>query len=126
MDSQLNLNSISYEDKVEIFTKLFSSCSNLSGSFEKKIELINCLCFLSFKMKEKDPMTYSNTLLVLEKLYPAEFNEKNSPFKSYLTGLSIVCDDLLYNVKTINNPGFKNAQDIVIKVKELINEWMPF
>lgn len=98
-----------------------------SKNFEEKLELLKLICFLTQALSKKDPTKYKNPIDVLCLLYKEEFEkEEYTGFKNYLVSLAIICEDLLYVVDDIKNPGFKNSKDIIIRIKQLIEQWLPF
>lgn len=114
------------EGKNTIFMQLFSLGTNLNQSIDDKFELLKLICFLSYKMKEKDPLKFKTTLSVLQHLYGRNFVEKTGE-DYYLISLSIICDDLLYGIKDIKKPdGFTNMSEICARIKDLVSQWMPF
>lgn len=120
---------MNYDLKKSIFLSYFSSGAMTTESFEDKIELYKLICFLTLQMKNKDPLKYKSSLDVLEKIYNREIDKTSDAngLDNYLIGLSIVCDDLLYGIYSIQKPeNFKNGNEIVDKIKNLIEQWMPF
>lgn len=111
----------------------FSSKTNTNVSFKDKMELYTLICFLTQQMKKKDPVKYGDPIKVLSAIYQKDFAkiDEETPItgeNEYILGLGIVCDDLLYGTEdTIPLPaGFKNAQEIVSRIKQLIEQWLPF
>ena len=77
-------------------------------------------------MKEKDREKFKSPLNVLQHLYGRTFTDNNGE-DSYLISLSIICDDLLFGVVDVEKPeGFTNVGEICARIKDLVNEWMPF
>ncbi|MDO4465528.1 MAG: hypothetical protein Q4C49_00760 [Bacillota bacterium] len=118
-------NGPSYLEKKSIYTRYFSSGNNTFQSFDNKMELLTLICFLTQKMSKKDPEKYPNAKAVLDMIFKDSIDWADS---DYVIGLSIVADDLLFGTVTeIKNPGeYKNAKEIVSRIKELIEQWMPF
>lgn len=97
-----------------------------TGRFEDKLELIKLICFMTQNLNKKDPVKYKDTISILSMLYEKELNANNEAFKDYLYSLSIICEDFLYGVDNIVNPGFKDSKEIIIRIKQLIEQWIPF
>lgn len=133
MDSKKNFPLPTLENKRFIYAMWFSSKTNTLMSFKDKIELYTLICFLTQQMKKKDPVKYGNPIKVLNAIYKKNFEEVGEEIpvtgeNEYILGLGIVCEDLLYGTEdTIPIPsGFKNAQEIVNRIKQLIEQWLPF
>lgn len=117
---------LSIQGKADIFAQLFSLGTNTNNSISDKFELLSLICFLSFKMRERDPEKFKKTLNVLQHLYGRSFADQTGE-DSYLITLSIMCDELLYGVTEIEKPeGFTNISEICARIKDLVNQWMPF
>ena len=120
---QENFKDISYEDKVSFYTRNFSTGSFSSEKLSNKLALISLLCLLTKKLREKEGnLTVKQ---VIEKLLQRPLNI-NESFDAFLIGLAIICEDFLYGVKEIDNFGFTDSKQVVNKIKELLNEWLPF
>lgn len=120
-----------YEQKSYVYNSYFGLATNTAKSYTQKMELLHLICFLQQKMHKKDPDKYKNCLSLLQIIFNKEFqqNTDNSGEDNLLTGLSIICDDLLYGTEDelqIPN-GCKTLKDVKDKIINYIkNEWMPF
>ena len=118
-----NFQKLSYEEKVSFYSKNFSTGAFTSEKLANKLELISLLALTTKKLREKDvSLSVKN---VIEKLLQRPLNE-NESFDYFLIGLSIICEDFLFGVKEIDNFGFTESKQIINKIKELLNEWLPF
>lgn len=113
-----------YKSKVNIYTRYFSSGNMISGKLEPKLELIKLICFVTFKLRQTNKeLTVKE---VLEKITGKNLDNVREGIESYLLGLSIVCEDFLYEVKDIQVSGFNSSQEIIAKIKTILGEWFPF
>lgn len=114
----------SYAEKKGLYTKYFSSGNNTSQSFADKIELITLICFLTQQMNKKDPEKFPDAKSVLDLIFKDSIDWSDS---DYVIGLGIVADDFMFGVKEIEKPGnYSSAKEIVTRIKELVEQWMPF
>lgn len=124
--TQNPFSNLSIQGKRDVFVQLFSLGTNTNGSLDEKFELLYLICYLSYKMKERDPERFKKPLNVLQSLYGRDFSDQTGE-DSYLISLSIICEELLFGVTDIKKPeGFSNAGEICAKIKDLVSQWMPF
>jgi len=122
--TKISQNNISYEEKRNLYSLYFSSDANTTCSYKDKIELYTLICYLSQILVKIDPIKYPNTLTILNKIFESYQDKPNS---DYIEALSIVCDDLKYGVGDIDKPGdYKNVNEIVTRIQQLVEQWMPF
>lgn len=119
----LEFNTFSLEEKIAFYTKNFSTGYFSSEKLSNKLALISLICLVTYKMREKDKNITVKT--VIEKIIQRQLSTSET-FDSFLFGLSIICEDFMYGVKEIDNFGFKDSKQVIQKIKELLNEWMPF
>lgn len=114
---------LTYEEKVGFYLKNFSTGAFSSGKLSNKLALISLICLVTKKLREKDGNLTVKT--VIEKILqrPLFYTEA---FDAFLIGLAIICEDFLYETKEIDNFGFTESKQIIAKIKELLNEWLPF
>ena len=110
-----------YNEKLEVFNSMFCTATNTSESFDEKLRFINLVCYLTFVMKSKKPETYKTTKDVLMAIF-----DDNLEGTGLNDGFCIICDDMLYGVTTISNPGFKTIKDLIQEIKKLTSQWLPF
>lgn len=128
-NSPINLES--YEQKSYAYSSYFGLATNTAKSYKQKMDLINSICFLQQRMNKKDPQKYKNCLALLQIIFAKEFQQSGDiPGEdSLLTGLSIICDDLLYGIEDeIPVPEeCKTLKDVKDKIINYVkNEWLPF
>ena len=117
---------LSIQGKEDVFMQLFSMGTNTNSSIDDKFELLYLICFLSSKMKERDPEKFKKPLNVLQHLYGRTFSDQTGE-DSYLISLAILSNELLYGVTDIKKPeGFTNMGEICARIKDLVSQWMPF
>ena len=114
---------LSYEEKVSFYVRNFSTGAFSSGKLSNKLALISLICLVTKKLREKDGNL--TVKVVIEKLLQKPLNPIDS-FDSFLIGLAIICEDFLYGVTEIDNFGFTDSKQLINKIKELLNEWLPF
>lgn len=119
----LEFQNFSYEEKVGFYVRNFSTGSFSSGKLSNKLALISLISLVTKKLREKEGNL--TVKAVIEKILQRPLISTQS-FDSFLIGLSIICEDFLYEVKEIDNFGFTDSKQIINKIKELLNEWLPF
>lgn len=99
------------------------SLGNLHTSFENKVGLISLVCFLTQQARKKNPdaTCYQVLMKVIENRQP--YSEL---FLERIKGLSIICSDFLENTTNFLTFDLKTSKDIVNKINEILDTWMPF
>ena len=120
---QLEFQNLSYEEKISFYVRNFSTGAFSSGKLSNKLALISLICLVTKKLREKDGNL--TVKVVIEKILQRPLMVTES-FDSFLIGLSIICEDFLYQTTEIDNLGFTDSKQIIAKIKELLNEWFPF
>ena len=120
---QSEFQNLSYEEKISFYVRNFSTGAFSSGKLSNKLALISLICLVTKKLREKDgDLTVK---VVIEKILQRPLIVTES-FDSFLIGLSIICEDFLYQTTEIDNLGFTDSKQVIAKIKELLNEWFPF
>lgn len=114
--------SLAYEDKKSLHTKIFSLGTIGGGNVNDKLILISLLSLTYLKMKEKNPKI--TVLEILKSITKQKADE--SYYYQMLEGLAILVEDLCYNCKTADSCGLQTSQEIITKIKEILNTWIPF
>lgn len=120
---QSEFQNLSYEEKISFYIRNFSTGAFSSGKLSNKLALISLICLVTKKLREKDGSL--TVKVVIEKILQRPLIITES-FDSFLIGLSIICEDFLYQTTEIDNLGFTDSKQIIAKIKELLNEWFPF
>ena len=120
---QSEFQNLSYEEKISFYVRNFSTWAFSSGKLSNKLALISLICLVTKKLREKDGNL--TVKVVIEKILQRPLMVTES-FDSFLIGLSIICEDFLYQTTEIDNLGFTDSKQIIAKIKELLNEWFPF
>ena len=120
---QSEFQNLSYEEKFSFYVRNFSTGAFSSGKLSNKLALISLICLVTKKFREKDGNL--TVKVVIEKILQRPLMVTES-FDSFLIGLSIICEDFLYQTTEIDNLGFTDSKQIIAKIKELLNEWFPF
>jgi len=117
----LDVKNLSYEEKKDIYQKLFS-IGNFSRELNDKLVLISLIALVSNKLKEKNPKL--TTLDILLKI--AGHTKDDSYYYHYLEGLAIITDDFSYETTKYDSCGLSSSDEIVKKIKNLLSLWLPF
>lgn len=120
---QSEFQNLSYEEKISFYVRNFSTGAFSSGKLSNKLALISLICLVTKKLREKDGSL--TVKVVIEKILQRPLIVTES-FDSFLIGLSIICEDFLYQTTEIDNLGFTDSKQVIAKIKELLNEWFPF
>ena len=122
----IDLKDMSIDTKRFLYNSYFSSKTNTSASFNNKIELLTLLAYLTQQLKKRMPDTFKNAYDVLMK-YVLVGSQLEVADEDYLSGLSVVCDDLIWGTNDIDAPTqYTNSAEIKDRIKELISGWLPF
>lgn len=116
------LESLSYEDKLYVYGRIFSIGNINTNDLDDRMVLISLLALTTKKMREKDASI--TPLQVLMKI-TGQIND-GSAFYQFLEALSIISEDFSYECNTISACGLKSSQEIINKIKELLSKWVPF
>jgi len=122
VDITLQIDALEYIDKKEVYQKVFSLGNLESSDINDRLILISLLGLTYQKIKEKDSMI--TPLAILMKITGQ--SKDGSYFYQFLETLSIITEDFSYGVKKFDSCGLKTSQEIINKIKELLNTWMPF
>ena len=115
--------SMSYEDKRDVHSRVFS-IGVLNGiiSVNDKLILLSLISLMYLKLREKNPDV--TPLKILMQITGQR--KDNSHFYFMLEGLSILVEDLCDKCNVADSCGLKTSQEIVSKIKEILNTWLPF
>ncbi len=105
-----------YEEMQEIYNKYFS-LGFLGNDISNKFALISLTCYLVEKLKAKKPDITHWTVLY-------KISNGSVP-EDYLKGLAVICSDLSYGCHEFPTFELKD-KDIPAKIKELLNQHLPF
>lgn len=117
-----NLESLSYEDKLYVFNRIFSLGNIDTKNLDDKLVLVSLVALTTKKMRIKDStITPLKILLSITK----STNDGTS-FYQFLESLAIIIEDFMQNCETISSCGLNTSQEIINKIKTLLNTWIPF
>lgn len=110
----------SYKDLQNVYLKWFS-LGGIAGEIDNKFALISLICALTAAQKNKNPdiTCYEVIKKIIAKGGPQLTDD-------YLFGLSIVCEDFLKGSTKFNTCGLKTAKEMVEKINEILEKWLPF
>ena len=110
-----------YSELEETYRKYFSlSC--LDTTIENKFGLISLVCFLTQQSRKKNPD--ATCYQVIMKIVGNEITDKYR--LQFLRGLSIVCDDFMKHTSNFLTFDLKSSKDMVTRIKDIIDTWLPF
>lgn len=119
-DTLLVLDNLDYSSKEKIYNRIFSF-GNIP-SMQNRFQLISLVAFTTKKLKEKNP-----NITCLDILMKITSQEKdNSGFYQFLETLAIISENLSYQCTDFDTYGCKTSQEIINKIKEILNTWLPF
>ena len=122
IDSAIRLlQSMDYHDKLEVYSKIYD-IGTFSEDMNDKLVLISLLTLTYRKMKEKNPDI--TPLMILMKL--TNTSKSNNHYYLMLESLSIIVENFSYACKKVDNCGLTNSQDIINKIKQILDLWLPF
>lgn len=105
-----------YEDMQRIYNQWFS-LGYLNVDINNKFALISLIGYITYKLKLKKPDITSYR--VIRQIIKDDLSE------DYIKRLSIIVDDFSYGCKEFPTFGIEDKK-IPIKIKELLNSYMPF
>jgi hypothetical protein len=116
------LNKIDYIEKRCVYNNVFSLGHWGSNDLNDKFLLMSLLALMYSKLKVKDVTI--TPLKILLSITNQKIDE--SAYYQFLESISIIVEDLSFNCTKIDSCGFKTSQEIINKIKELLNTWTPF
>lgn len=118
----LAISKLSFEEKTQVYKSCFSLGNLSSEELNDKLVLISLVALVYQKMQLKDKNITPLAILLKIMNQPKD----GSAAYQFLESLAIMVEDLTYNVKKIDSCGLTTSQDIINKIKELVNTWLPF
>lgn len=108
-----------YKELKETYDKYFTI--GVGGDINVKFTLISLICLLTDASKKNNPdaTCYQVIMKVLE-LSKSALPEED------IIGLAIVCESFLKNSTKFNNCGLKTPNEILNKIREILDQWVPF
>lgn len=123
MDKRSEYSELSYDEKKKLYNDLFSlGVLNQSTNVNDKLILISLLSLTYIRLKEKNKKITPLDILKSITKQP----EDNSYFYNMLEALSIIVEDFSYDCTVADNCGLKTSQEIINKIKEILDSWTPF
>ena len=118
-----SFNALAYPEKRDVYSKTFclGTFNGITNVNDKLILLsLVSLVYLQMKKKKAD-ITPLDILLSITKQVP-----DNSGFYQTLETISLMVEELCYAAITADSCGMKTSQEVVNKIKEILNSWIPF
>lgn len=116
------IDKLDLEDKKEIYRSCFAVGYLATDNLNDRLILFSLLSLTYQKMKLQDKNITPLSLLCKITGQKAD----NSAFYQFLVSLSLLVEDLSYGIKNIDACGLKTSQEIVKRIKDLLNTWIPF
>lgn len=117
-----DINSLSYENKKTVYDRTFSMGNLMSREMNDKLILISLVSLTYQKLKEKDKTITPLKILLKITNHPVD----SSAFYQMLECLSILVEDFSYDCTKIDPCGYSNSQEIINKIKQILDQWVPF
>lgn len=117
----IEISNLEYKEKLLLFKRCFG-ISNFGPDLNDTLILISLVALVTSKMRDKDPeVTPLRVLIKITNIY-----DRTSAVYQMLENLSILVEDLTYNQIKIDNCGLKTSQEIINKIKTILDQWLPF
>lgn len=117
-----DLGHLEYTDKLNVYQRVFSLGNFSSDELNEKLVLFSLVALVTRQMRQKD--SEITPLKILMQI-TGQIKD-NSVFYQFLEALSIIVEDLMYETKKIDSCGLKTSQEIINRIKEILNTWLPF
>lgn len=115
-----SLKNLSYNEKKQLYDDIFSL--GVFNNSNDKLILISLLSLTYLKLKKKN-----NKITPLDILKSiTKEKDTSSYFYNTLEALSIIVEDFSYGQITADSCGLKSSEEIINKIKEILNSWTPF
>lgn len=112
----------SYEDKIEYIKQNISLDPYMDGA--DLLKCVSLLCLITQANRAKNPdFSVVNALEIITKDYPG-----NKVYEYFKERLPLICEPFLQSPTAVkfDSFGFKGKDEIVVEVKRLLDEWIPF
>ena len=113
---------LDYVDKLSVYQATFGLGCLGNKDLNDKLVLFSLVALVTSKMRAKD--SQCTPLKVLMQITGQI--QDNSGFYQFLEALSIVVEDLMYETDKFDACGLKSSQEIISRIKELLDTWIPF
>lgn len=119
----MEINNLTYEEKKNLYMKIFSIGNFYkTPSLDEKMVLVSLVSLVYIKTKEKKSDIIPLDILV----QITKATKDDSAFYNMLESLSILVEDFCYDTKVASSCGLKDSKEIIKKIKEILNSWIPF
>lgn len=117
----IEMNQLSYKEKLLLYKKVFS-IGNFGDDLNETLILISLVALTTTKMREKNPeVTPLKVLMQITSTY-----DQTTGFFQLLENISILVDDMIHVSPKIDNCGLKTSAEIINRIKNILNQWLPF
>lgn len=117
----IEMNQLSYKEKLLLYKKVFS-IGNFGDDLNETLILISLVALTTTKMREKNSdVTPLKVLMQITSTY-----DQTTEFFQLLENISIFVDDMIHVSPKIDNCGLKTSAEIINRIKNILNQWLPF
>lgn len=116
------IDNLSYNEKLDVYNRSFSIGCFVSKDINDRLILLSLISLTYFQLKKKDPNI--KPIEILCKI--TNTKNDNSIFYQALESLSIIVEDFGYDCTKADSCGLKTSNEIINKIKEILNTWSPF
>lgn len=112
-----------YQELKQTYANYYGVC-NFNGSFEDRITLIVSVCYITQKLREKNP-----DITCWEVLAKIAFKDGMycDDYVAAIRGLAIMCEDFMQGAKgEVPKLDFKSNKEMIAEVKRILDTWIPF
>lgn len=112
---------MSYKELESIYRDNFG-IGFLNTNFEERLAVIGLICNITDKARKKKPSTtcYQVIKSIMKNTFISNDMEK------FIVGLSIMCEEAMYNCTTFPNFDISDNKKIIAKIHEILETFIPF
>ena len=111
----------SYSELEKYYSKYFS-LGGLNTTIENKFGLISLICYITQQVRKKNPDATCYQV-IMKIVGDSPINDYNMEF---LRGLSVVCTDFMNHTTEFLTFDLKSSKEMITKIREILNTWLPF
>jgi hypothetical protein len=118
-----DINSLNYTDKQLLYSQTYS-LGHIGDKMDDLLIVLSLLALTLQKLKAKNPNITPE--IILNKIFKKSLHLENVHFLKFLSNIAILTQDLADTYTSINSCGLKNSNEIINKIKNLLDTWTPF
>ena len=112
---------LTYNEKISFWANTIAPGTFNSDNVDTKLEFISLVCVLVIAYRKKKP-----EITCREILYKVLGPQASGFDKEILENISVLCENFVYNCKQANKCGLSTAPEVVDRIKQIYDSWMPF